>query len=243
VSHWLLVPDCHWPYANKRAFDLMLSTGPYDGVVVVGDFVDFAKISKHDRSPRRLASLDEELEAGKAALACIRAAVRRATKKNCILHEGNHEARMEAHIAKHAPEFQKIVGTASQHLDPKGGWTHVRYGELHRIGKLYTTHDQGPAGPGCAAKTLGIVGRNVAFGHSHRLEVCYQGAVDGSRRVGVSCGTLADLDSVAFDYAKPTQRAAWQLGFATAHIERDLVFVQAHPIVNYTCSVNGKLYR
>lgn len=239
MSRALLIPDCHAPYHDKKAFELVLKTGPYDIIVVLGDLVDCATVSKHDRSPHRLESLEQELTSGRQMLEKLAAI----GKTELILCEGNHEVRLRQHAAKHAPALLSLVGDVADYIDPKGLWTRVPYGELYKIGKLYVTHDQGPAGAGCAAKTQAIVGHNVAHGHSHRLEMTYTGTVTGDRRFGMSCGHLVDTRSVAVKYATASQRAQWQLGFGVAHLDRKRVFAFPVPIVKYTCVVDGKLYR
>lgn len=238
MKRWLLVGDCHWPYADKRAWNLMLKTGPYDGVAQMGDFIDCATISDHLRSKHRMESLHTELTVGRKKLQELFEIA-----DEHILLEGNHEERLGRYIANRAPELEGVVGELHDYLDPEKKWTRVPYGRLHRVGKLYLTHDQGPSGQNCSYKHANIVGHCVAHGHAHRLELVYLGTVDGKRRFGFSVGWLGDSRRLAFNYAKAAARANWQVGFGVAYVNDLQVHVQPVPIVNYRCVVDGVEYR
>lgn len=233
----LLFPDCHAPYHDERAIDLVLSLPKFDKVVVLGDFLDCGTVSKHDPSPEKLRTLPEEIDVGRRLLARV---ARMAPERVYI--NGNHEFRLESYIARRAPDLLGLVPSIADQLDPHGAWKKVAYGDFYRVGKLFVTHDQGHAGIGAAHKTRNLVGHSVAIGHTHRLEQSYSGYITGERHVGTSCGFLGDVNASVFKYAKPSTRAHWQLGFATVEEYDNETFVTTHPIVNYSVTYMGKRY-
>ena len=60
----LIVPDCHAPYHDLDAWELMLEAGRRvrpDAVVVMGDLIDCYSVSRHSKDPARATQLDGEV--------------------------------------------------------------------------------------------------------------------------------------------------------------------------------------
>ena len=60
----LFIPDCHIPYHDVYAFDLMIrvaKTFKPDHIIIGGDFADFYAVSAHDKNPERAKQLEDEV--------------------------------------------------------------------------------------------------------------------------------------------------------------------------------------
>ena len=105
------------------------------------------------------------------------------------------------------------------------------------------THDVGRAGANAARQSLLDVGENIAFGHTHRIQVVYQGTVAGRRLVGATLGWLGDADAIDYRHRDSVRRDSAH-GFGVAHMRADGVFwLQAVPIIEGACVVDGVEYR
>lgn len=74
LEKWLLLPDTHVPYHDRRAFGLALSAAQGIGcknVAVLGDFADFYAVSSHPKPPDRRKSIQWEIEEVNTALDLI----------------------------------------------------------------------------------------------------------------------------------------------------------------------------
>ena len=52
VKKALIIPDCHIPYEDKRAYDLMLEVAKDvdpDEIVILGDYADFYAVNSHGK--------------------------------------------------------------------------------------------------------------------------------------------------------------------------------------------------
>ena len=235
----LLVPDVHWPFADRRAWDVMIATGrklrPHT-IVTLGDFQDGFCISEHDRDPRRLTQLESELAFGRAALDELQGL----GAQRHIFIEGNHCFRLQRYLMRHAPALLDSVSIAGLLGLAQRGWHHVRYMDHIRIGSLYATHDCGHAGVYAVQHTGAAFESNVVFGHTHRLSVNYTGSVLGERHVAASLGWLGDASEAK--YLPEAKKRAWQLGFGIARFEPNgHVHLQAIPIVDYRACIDGAL--
>jgi hypothetical protein len=124
----------------------------------------------------------------------------------------------------------------------KRGWQTIDYKRSLRIGKMLLTHDVGRAGVHAARQSLLDVGDNIVFGHTHRMQVVYQGQTTGDRHVGATLGWLGDPEAIDYRHADMVKRD-WQHGFGVAHIlDSGAFWLQAIPIVNGLAVVDGVVY-
>ena len=59
------IPDCHHPYADRKAWALMLQAleeFKADKVIIMGDFMDMYSVSSHSKNPNRALKLEEEIK-------------------------------------------------------------------------------------------------------------------------------------------------------------------------------------
>mgnify|MGYP003866645831 CR=1 FL=1 len=236
----LFVPDCHRPYHDERAWQLVLAAARSfrpDHIVVLGDFGDFYSVSSHDKNPNRRNNLEYEITSiidGLAELAAI----------GGELHfvSGNHEDRLERYLMQKSPELYNLVRIRELLRLDDTGWKYTPYRCHFKLGHLYVTHECGNAGPMASSKARDTFQGNVVIGHTHRMAMNYQGNARGEAHVGAMFGWLGDVEQI--DYAHSVQSAQWQLGFGIGHKEPNgTVHLQAIPIVDYKCVLGGVLYR
>jgi predicted phosphodiesterase len=241
VHRELLVPDIHAPYQDQRAVDLLLKVGDtfkFDGLTCLGDLLDNYAISSFAKVKNR--KLDWQWEIDSAVAIKHELEVIAPTRTFCV---GNHEFRTDKMFATDIPQDnRRNVNDIETILELKG-WDVVPYREAKRIGKLWVTHDVGYCGANAVGQTLNAVQSNIAFGHTHRMGTMYAGDVLGGRYVGTMLGWLGDMAQIDYAYRLKVCKD-WQLGFGIAYIEPNgNAHVQAIPMVDYTCMVEGQLIR
>ena len=145
----LLIPDCHIPYHNVRAYALMLKVAKKlnpNEIVILGDFGDFYSINAHGGNrPDAERMLKRELSAVKDKLKELEKLFPNAKK---VYVQGNHEYRFERYIADRAPELFGMIDVPS--ILGLEKWTFVPYtpNQLYAIGgsKFYARHEPYSAG-------------------------------------------------------------------------------------------------
>lgn len=244
----VVIPDVHTPYHHRGAWTTVLdyvARGRPGAVVQLGDFQSLDSVSAHDHDPKKVLSLSDEVAGARAALdeldlACRRGGVARG---NRWMLEGNHETRLDRYALRLAPELRPFVDWREMLQLDRRGWRAVPYKHSLRLGELAFTHDVGRSGVNAARQSLLDVGHNVAFGHTHRVQVVYQGQVTGKRHVGATLGWLGDPEAIDYRH-RDLVRRDWQHGFGVAHYTADGAFwLQAVPIVNNRAVVDGVLYQ
>lgn len=241
VSRILFVPDTHRPFHDKPAWELMLRAARQlrpDVVVILGDFADFYAVSAHDKNPKRVTSLEAEIEDVKEGLDDLGALGAR----RMIYVSGNHEWRLDRYLMAKAPalfgmlSLPEILGLAERGIE----W--VPYMHSTRVGHLTVTHDVGEAGIYAVKRARDAAEGNIVIGHVHAMGVHYSGSARGVVRVGAAFGWLGKFEE-AGDYIHAIKsRRAWCHGFGVGTMERDgTVHLQAVPIINGKCVVNGEL--
>lgn len=239
----LFVPDCHFPYADNKAWKLLLKVARElkpDTIVVLGDFADFYSVSSHDKSPNRATTLMDELPAVHKALDELDSL----GAKTKLFIEGNHEFRLARHLSSNSPALVGLPNlTVPGLLKLKTRkWKFFPYRTTAKIGKLNITHDVGYAGKNAVFQNGAAFESNVVCGHTHRMAVHYFGNHTGTCHVSASFGWLGSKRAV--DYMHGTQiNRDWRLGFGLGYLQDNgVVHIQAIPIIDYSCVVNGKLH-
>lgn len=239
----LFIPDCHIPYEDKRAYDLMLKVAKDmkpDHLIILGDYADFYAVSSHSKDPNRMLKFDKEVEATKRRLDELKAL----KVKNKVFIAGNHENRLERYLMDKAPELYNMVTIPELFKLKEKGFRYVPYKSDYKLGKLYLTHDCGNAGRFAHNKALDTYQHNIIIGHTHRLGYSVEGNADGERHLGAMFGWLGDVREV--DYMHRVKAARdWALGFGIGYLDKSTgyIYVTPIPIVDYSVVVDGKLYR
>jgi hypothetical protein len=233
--------DIHAPYHSEPALCLALEVSAAIDpaiVVVMGDAIDNACVSDHDKDPRRTRDLEDEAGVCRSVLRRILAAAPNARRR--IFIEGNHEYRLMRYLRTRAPELHSIISIRRLLQLDEMGWEWVPYKSSCSVGKLHLTHECGNAGPYAHIKALAAFENNVGIGHTHRLAIHYGGSVAGETHVGAMFGWLGSFEEV--DYMHRVNMRSWQHGVGIGYVEPSgTVHLQAVPFIRGRCVVNGRL--
>lgn len=241
----LIIPDVHAPYHDKRAWKLLLevlSANSFDYVVILGDFIDNYAVTAHPKAYMRKLNWAEEIEAANALLDEVAV---RAKKAKVVFCEGNHENRWPRYLAERCPEDNRPGNNMKDIFKIRiRGWEWVPYNSTYQIGKMHFTHAAGKnCGKTAAHGAAALYQTNVAFGHTHRMIVAYEGNAVGSTHVAATLGWLGDRTKLDYLHKVEAMRSS-TLGFGVFYVMPGTsdVHLQAVPIVHYKCVVEGKVY-
>ncbi len=236
----LFIPDCHVPYHDVKAWNLMLRAARIlkpDVVVVLGDFADFYAVSSHSKNPDRAADLKYEVGIVKEKLAELTAL---GASRNVFV-SGNHCDRLERYLMDRAPALFGVVKIPELLDLAAQGWEYVPYKSSTRVGKIHVTHDTGKAGQNAHRQSMQAFGGSTTIGHTHRMEYSVKGCADGPPSVGAMFGWLGDFDKVDYMH-QIAARTDWVHGFGVGFMEPNgVVHLCPVPIVNGRCVVLGQL--
>jgi len=242
-----LLPDVHAPFHHKKAYRTALAVirgwAP-DTVVVLGDFADCNEISSFPKDPSKRMPFRREIALVNRALDELDGACDEAGCDDRQFLQGNHETRLERYVARQAPELDGLVTWDEKlHLTERG-WVVTPYMRSISYGHLNITHDVGRSGVNAARASMLDLGSSLAFGHTHRLQVHYQGQLDGSRHVGATLGWLGDPMAIDYRHRNAVLRDSIH-GFGVVHLdERSGEFwLTAVPIIRGRAVVDGVVYR
>lgn len=237
-SRILIISDLHFPYQNNKAITLALDYGKekkVDCILINGDLIDFATISRHDKD-WRARSIAEEFDAVRAFLNTLRSHF---PKTKIVFKHGNHDERWEKFLYNKAPEIFDVNDFQLEVL--------LKLGELKidtvkdkkpiKIGKLTALHGHELAGGGAGGvnparatflKTLS----NVIVGHYHKTSSNTETTMNGDIIAVNSVGCLCDLNPLYM----PINRH--NLGFA--YCELDIKTGEYH--LDNLKIIKGKIY-
>lgn len=210
-SKTLILSDLHFPYQDNQAIKTAIKYGKEKKVTCIlinGDLIDFANISRHEKD-WRMRSIADEFEAVRKFLKELRSHF---PKAKIVYKFGNHDDRWEKFLFLKAPE---IFDCSDFQLDVL-----LKLGELKidavkdmlpiKIGKLNVLHGheiQGGGGINPARATFLKTIDNVLIGHYHRtsthLEKTFNGKGLGVNSSGCLCGMYPMFSRVN----------KWNLGF------------------------------
>lgn len=242
----LIIPDCHLPFHDKRAFNLMLAGAKkigISGIVILGDFVDNYGASCYEKSPRVKTHLKQEIAAGRDAIAHLDELF---PKTERLFIMGNHEHRLETLISSKCPELFDFVSMQELLRLDNYGWKTVAYGpdQLARIGtsKLYARHTPLAGGQMPALNTAIRGGCSIVFGHVHRIQDAQVVTATGETYRSFCPGWLGRKDHTVFDYVQYHHQ--WSLGFSLCEVTTGgNYFAVTCPIINYAFAYGSYIQR
>jgi hypothetical protein len=207
----LIGSDAHiWPgpaSTSLRAFKKFCSDLSPDFVVMNGDVLDFATISRWPGNWEDRPTVQQEIEAAQDQLHEIASAVPRKCRQIWTL--GNHDARLEAKIAGTLPELVKLKGVHLKDWFP--GWEPCWAVWINDI----VIKHRWKAGVHATYNNL-RGGKHMVTGHLHSLQVRpftnYAGTL-----YGVDSGCMINPFSPQFLYAEDNPRD-WRQGFVVLTI-------------------------
>lgn len=217
-SKILVLSDLHFPYQDNKAIIAAIEYGKKKGVNCIllnGDILDFANISRHEKDWRHR-NINEEFEAVRAFLKELR---KHFPKAKIVFKQGNHDERWEKFLYLKAPE---IFDMPEFQLDIL-----LKFGELKidmvkdklpiKVGKLTVLHGNeltGSGGVNPARATFIKTLNSVLIGHVHKTSVHSETRMDGEVINVHSTGCLCDMHPMYMPINK------WNLGFA--YIEHNI---------------------
>lgn len=239
----LIIPDCHIPAHNVRAYALMLKVAKDfkpDEIVILGDFGDFYSVNAHGKSPNMEHNLKREVRAVTEKLRELETLFPNAKKVFCV---GNHCHRVARYISDKAPELFGLV--TLEDLLGLQGWTVVPYtpAQLYPVlgTKLYARHEPYGSGDHCAHATLSKGMASFVYGHTHREDSSHTVSVTGKDFRAYCPGWLGEKTRPEFSYMKGHSK--WTLGFGLAYgLPNGNFFYRQVDISSSKCIFDGKLY-
>lgn len=238
----LIIPDCHVPNHDERAWGLMLRAAHIlrpSTIILLGDFADGECLSAHPATKPGGDDFAAEVEGIQRALDQLDQ-VGAATKVYC---EGNHEFRLDRYLMQRAPAMFRSIQWRNVLELHRRGWQWVPYRKAFALGKLHVTHDTGSAGVNAHRQAAVDTGGSVVIGHTHRLAYEVRGRYGGTPYLAAMLGWLGDAEKAASYIHEARAASAWAHGFGVAYLEPQsgVVHLQPVPIVNGRCVVQGRL--
>lgn len=198
-SRILIISDLHFPYQNNKAITLALDYGKskkIDCILINGDLIDFANISRHEKD-FRARSIADEFDSVRMFLKSLRLHF---PKTKIVFKHGNHDERWEKFLYAKAPEIFDVNDFQLEIL--------LRLGELKietvknkkpiKIGKLTALHGHelagGAGGVNPARSTFLKTLSNVIVGHYHKTSSNTETTMNGDVIAVNSVGCLCDLN-------------------------------------------------
>jgi predicted MPP superfamily phosphohydrolase len=247
----VLIPDTHRPFHDKKAYALLIQVCVYlynlgilSEIVILGDYADVYNLTGHGKDAGLVTSLVDEIEDVNDGLDELDKLFPKAKK---IYIQGNHEYRFERYINNKCPELFGVTQfDFLLNIAKRPNWKYIHYGpnQKYKVLDSYLTARHEPlasSAKATAAKAL----CSLVYGHIHRIEESHLVGLDGSNHVCFSVGWLGDksLDKV-FGYVKSHHQ--WQLGFGLVYVDDKSGYFyhqKIHILDNYTCVVNGKIFK
>lgn len=235
-----VISDMHMPFHDREVWATKMAMIRFlqpENVVIVGDLLDCYAVSFFPKDPGRKTRILDEIS---DALPCLDE-LESLRVPNVIVLEGNHEERLRRLVIGQVPALDGMVKTIPEILRIKErGWTWVPYKHSFSIGAMRYSHDFSRFGINAARQALLDVGRNVTFGHSHRLGIAYQGQIEDDGHVAMNVGWGGDFEQV--DYAhRDRARRDWMHGCGIVdEDENGHVWPQAVAIINGAAKVRGQ---
>ncbi len=247
VGSALIIPDCHIPYHDQRAYNLMLEVAQdlpdLQEIVILGDYADFYAVNSHGKHPKYNQVLMDEVSQVRKELELLSNMFPKARR---VFISGNHEYRLERYIYDRAPDLFGVVDTPTILQLDDLGWEFVPYqsNQKHSVmgSHLYARHEPIGGGVHAASSTVDKAGCSMIFGHVHRIQQYRKVFIDGQDHLGACVGWLGNKDHDVMQYVK--SHAQWQLGFGIVQVVNNGdFFLDTKHIINYTTFHNGKLYK
>lgn len=233
----LLYGDTHFPYQDDRALAIVgrIAEVLSPSVIVhMGDLLDCYALSRFDKDPNVLGSLQEEIDAARAHLAVMRL---RSPKSRFVLLEGNHENRLtrvlwglqgeSRTLAKLNVVRQSVTWPVLLGLDEMGVEFHAYdqqpiSGILPHFALKHGTLVRKESGYSARAE-MEHHGESGASGHTHRFGL-YQKTSD-RQRVWVETGCTCSLTPTY------TPRPNWQQACVILTMREDGTVLNVEPVL------------
>jgi UDP-2,3-diacylglucosamine pyrophosphatase LpxH len=214
-SRWIIGSDIHiWdgePTIIYKAFIKIAKSLKVDGIILNGDVIDGARISRHpsirgSKAPK----IEKEIETAKKWIKMLPKA------KHQLWTIGNHDIRIDNYIAANAGELDGYILSLGEHFP---AW------ELAWAFEINNTEVRHRFRAGIHAGWNNTLhsGASMVTGHTHQLQVTAMRDRKGSRW-GVETGMMADPFGPQFEYSEGSPSRSQQ-GFAVLTFDDDGVML------------------
>lgn len=175
---WLVIPDLQVPFHDEKtlkAVEAYMGVERWDGVIYLGDLIDFNEISRWtEDSPRQrqLQTVRKSFDATDEIITRHLAIVRgKNPKAKFVVLEGNHEYRIEALVDKYEYlegmlEVDQVLRFKERRIQWVRCWSR---GEKFKKGKAWFTHGL-YLNKYHAFKMCDTFGVNIFYGHTHDVQ-------------------------------------------------------------------------
>lgn len=237
----VIIPDVHAPYEDYRALQgiyKFIKDYKPDKVIQLGDMVDFYALSKFDKDPGRILSLQGEIDVARYHLKELRKAY---PKGSITMLEGNHEMRLMKYLRAN-PEVSslKSINSVPALLGLKD--FDVAYKKNEEINGFLFKHGHLVRGNSAytAKGEMDNEGTSGASGHTHRLGAHYHTDRSG-QHAWFEMGHLCEEKAAEYMEGKVPN---WQKGFGVFEYNKGQKIWQVHqiPIINNQFIYSNKLY-
>ena len=245
----LIIPDCHIPYHDERAYNVMIEVAKYidktyglDEIVILGDYADFYGVNAHGKDASVRETLIEEIHDVVMKLRQLQSLFPKAKR---VYIEGNHEYRLARYINNRCPDLYGLID-ASTLLELKIlGFEFVPYGPTQSYNvlgsKLIARHTPLAGGKHVAQNTVEKALSSVIFGHTHRIQEAQVVALDGKNYRGISSGWLGDPTHPVMQYVSGHHQ--WAQGFSiVTTLPNRTWFNSLIHIINHQCYYDGYVF-
>lgn len=240
LSRMLILPDLHAPYHDRRAWKVFLKVArdiQWDVFYSQGDFYDNYAVSRYVKDPMKEQSLYRELQLARKE--CLDP-INEIGFKRKIVTLGNHDERPDKFLQEKAPAVYEQYLSEDWLGFRSTGWEVYSYHEYAQIGKLLMSHEVGATG---AHAVLNAVQDNIATGHDHRMDYVVEGTSRGVTHVSATFGWMGDRKHAEYMHTIRAMRK-WVLGFGYGYVAPNgYVYLVPVPFVDYTCVVEGRLFK
>jgi hypothetical protein len=250
LERHLFIPDLHIPDHNQQAVDLLVKFIPDfqpHVVHILGDFLNFTKVSGFPEVGVYKTSLEDEIKVGRNILGKIMEA---SGDAKILWYEGNHERRLQKELGRGHNVLAEIENEMGEQLISipsifrlkELGIEWLERGQYHKLDSTLVEHGdivRGKSGY-TAHAMLDRRGLSGFSGHTHRLAMVTRKQGD-SVKFWIECGSLANSEPTPLYTIRPD----WQTGFAVGIFDKKNDIMHPVPILMQRGEFyfNDKIYR
>jgi len=219
--------DWHIPFESPEAINTAFKFCQQikADIIIIHEAHDFYSLSRFDKDPNRVHSLQEEIDKVNIYFSKLR---KTCPKSRIILLNSNHLARLQKYLWSQAPALSSLRSLEIENLlDLKNN--NIEYKEDFVFRKFLFKHGsvvRQDSGYTCKAEFL-KEGMSGASGHTHRLGQ-YFATKRGGSYTWLESGCLCKLNP---EYVKGT--ANWQQGISLVSFKGTHFNARAIPIIDY----------
>lgn len=210
----VIIGDLHHPYHSQRCVALLFSFLEWlkpETIILNGDIIDFYALSRFDKNPKRITSLQQDVDITVDFIKNIRHIL---PDVEVIYLEGNHETRLDRWLVKH-PEVSSLRALSVQNLLELDhyGIEYIKYDDwFYRHNFLFHHGD--------------IVRQKSAYTANFQMDKWrVSGICNHTHRLGASYLTTFGFEGVWYENGCLCQRHQeytsgvnnWQQGFSVFH--------------------------